>query len=49
MRQAWRNFIGFVASGIASLGVLLPLAALAVAAWLLVRRIKPSLARRHEA
>jgi hypothetical protein len=49
MRQAWRNFIGFVASGIASLGVLLPLAALAVAAWLMVRRIKPSLAKRHEA
>ena len=49
MRQAWRNFIGFVASGIASLGVLLPLAALAVAAWLMVRRIKPSLGKRHEA
>ncbi|HTA75095.1 MAG TPA: DUF4349 domain-containing protein [Gemmatimonadaceae bacterium] len=38
-RQAWRNFIGFVASGIASLGVLLPLAALIVASGLIARRL----------
>jgi hypothetical protein len=37
--QAWHNFVGFVAAGIASLGVLLPLAALAVGAWLIARRL----------
>lgn len=37
--QAWHNFIGFVAAGIASLGVLLPLAALGVAGWFVARRL----------
>src|SRR5579862_1891636 len=37
--QAWRNFIGFVATGIASLGVLLPLMALTVGAWIIGRRV----------
>jgi hypothetical protein len=37
-RQAWRNFIGFVASLIAAMGVLLPLAAIvAVIGWLVWR------------
>jgi hypothetical protein len=37
--QAWHNFVGFVAAGIASLGVLLPLAALVVGAGLIARRL----------
>lgn len=39
VRQAWHNFVGFVAAGIASLGVLLPLATLTVGAWVLGRRV----------
>jgi hypothetical protein len=38
VRQAWRNFVGVIAVGIASLGVLVPLGAVGVGAWLLVRR-----------
>jgi hypothetical protein len=37
--QAWRNFVGLVAGGIASLGVVLPLAALIVGSGLIVRRL----------
>ena len=33
LRRAWRNFVGLVAGLIASLGVLIPLAAIALAAW----------------
>jgi hypothetical protein len=40
-RQAWRNFVAFVAGFIALLGVLVPLAALAYVAWLVVRRLRP--------
>ena len=40
-REAWRNFVGFVAGLIASLGVLIPLGVLAFAGWLLVRRWAP--------
>ncbi len=37
-RQAWRNFIGFIAGAIAAMGVLLPLAAVvATAGWLVWR------------
>ncbi|HMI57689.1 MAG TPA: hypothetical protein VK511_06560, partial [Gemmatimonadaceae bacterium] len=37
-RQAWRNFIGFVASTIAALGTLLPLGAIVGAiGWLVWR------------
>lgn len=37
-RQAWRNFIGFIASAIAAMGVLLPLAAIvSVLGWLVWR------------
>jgi hypothetical protein len=32
IRQAWRNFVGFISGGIALLGILVPLAALAVVA-----------------
>jgi hypothetical protein len=37
--QAWHNFVGFVAAGIASLGVLLPLAVITVGAWVVGRRV----------
>jgi hypothetical protein len=40
-REAWRNFVGFVAGGIASLGVLIPLGALIFVGWLGVRRLVP--------
>lgn len=36
-KQAWRNFVGVLTTIIASLGVLVPLAAIAVGTWLLVR------------
>jgi len=39
LRQAWRNFVGLVAGGIASLGILLPLAALLAGAGLIARRL----------
>ncbi|MEW5931327.1 MAG: DUF4349 domain-containing protein [Gemmatimonadota bacterium] len=39
-RQAWRNFVGFVAGFIASLGILVPLGVILWAAWLLLRRIR---------
>ena len=41
-REAWRNFVGFVAAGIASLGVLIPLGVLVFVGWLGVRRFVPS-------
>ena len=41
LRDAWRNFVGFVAGFIASLGVLVPLGALAFVGWLVVRRWAP--------
>ena len=40
IRQAWRNFVGFVSAIIASLGVLIPLAALAVAGWVIYKRAR---------
>ena len=40
IRQAWRNFVGFLAWAIASLGVLVPVAALAVAGWYVYRRLR---------
>jgi hypothetical protein len=39
LRQAWRNFVGFLAQFIASLGVMLPVAALVVGGLLGVRRL----------
>jgi hypothetical protein len=41
-RAAWRNFVGFIAGLISFLGVLVPLAALGVLIWWLVRRIWPN-------
>ncbi len=40
LRQAWRNFIGFIAWMIASMGILIPAAAIALLAWLVYRRIQ---------
>ena len=37
-RQAWRNFIAFIAAFIASLGILIPLGAIAAVAWFVYRR-----------
>jgi hypothetical protein len=46
-RQAWRNFVGFLAGFIASLGILIPLGLLALAGWLVLRRIW-RFRRRHD-
>jgi len=40
LRQAWRNFIGFIAWMIASMGILIPAAAIALLVWLVYRRIQ---------
>lgn len=39
-RQAWRNFVAFVAAFIASLGFLVPLGAILFVAWLAFRRLR---------
>jgi hypothetical protein len=39
-RQAWRNFVTLLALGVQSLGILLPLGALAVIAVLATRRFR---------
>lgn len=38
LRRAWRNFLALIAGSIAALGVLIPLAAVGVAAWAVYRR-----------
>lgn len=43
--QAWRNFVSLLAAVIASLGVLIPLAALGILAWVGVRRLRPVLVK----
>lgn len=40
IRQAWRNFVGFISAVIASLGVLIPLAAVGFAGWLIYKRLR---------
>ncbi len=40
-RDAWRNFVGFVAAFISALGILVPLGALGLAAWVVIRRFVP--------
>ncbi len=40
LRRAWRNFISLVAGLIAALGVLIPLALIALAGWAGYRRWK---------
>jgi hypothetical protein len=38
LRRAWRNFVGLVAALIASLGVLIPVGAIAAGGWVVYRR-----------
>ena len=45
-RQAWRNFVGFVAWAIAASGILVPLLLLLVLAWLAWHRWGPRIERR---
>jgi hypothetical protein len=40
IRQAWRNFVGFISAGIALLGVLIPLGVLALVGWVVYRRVR---------
>lgn len=40
IRAAWRNFVGFISAGIASLGILIPLGVLAVLGWTIYRRLR---------
>lgn len=40
LKQAWRNFVGFIAWFIASLGVLIPFGALSIAGWYVFRRFR---------
>ncbi|MEO5580533.1 MAG: DUF4349 domain-containing protein, partial [Gemmatimonadaceae bacterium] len=40
LRQAWRNFVGFIAWGIASLGVLIPAGLLIAAGWIGYKRVR---------
>ena len=39
-RQAWRNFVGFLTTVIASLGILIPLGVVAFVAWVAYRRVR---------
>ena len=39
-RQAWRNFVLLLAFGVQSLGVVLPLGTIAIAVWILTRRLR---------
>ncbi len=41
-RQAWRNFVTLLAVLVQSLGVVIPLGAIAAAAWLATRRFRPT-------
>ena len=40
IRAAWRNFVGFVAAAIASLGILIPLGLLALLGWIIYKRVR---------
>jgi uncharacterized protein DUF4349 len=45
-KQAWRNFVALVATLIRSLGIVIPLGALAALAWFTARRLKTAVAPR---
>ncbi|HYW06977.1 MAG TPA: DUF4349 domain-containing protein [Longimicrobium sp.] len=45
-RDAWRNFVGFIAWFIAALGFLIPFSVILVALWWIARRIRRALPRR---
>ncbi|MFN2604214.1 MAG: DUF4349 domain-containing protein [Gemmatimonadaceae bacterium] len=40
IRAAWRNFVGFISAGIASLGILIPLGVLALLGWIIYKRAR---------
>jgi hypothetical protein len=40
LKTAWRNFVGFVAGFIASLGFIIPLLVLVALVWYLVKRMR---------
>jgi len=41
LRQAWRNFVTLLAVFISALGIVIPLGAIAGAAWFVLRRWRP--------
>ncbi|HWL40866.1 MAG TPA: DUF4349 domain-containing protein [Gemmatimonadaceae bacterium] len=47
VRRAWRNFVGLIAGLIASLGILIPLGALAALAWIGYRRWRKDATREN--
>ena len=49
VRGAWRNFVGFIAGLIESMGVLIPIVAIGALIWWLVRRIRRSRPARSDA
>jgi hypothetical protein len=40
IRAAWRNFVAFIAGSIALLGILIPLAAIAIGGWIVFKKIR---------
>lgn len=44
-REMWRNFVGFTAAAIASLGILAPVALITAVAWALIRRWRKGVAK----
>jgi hypothetical protein len=40
IRQAWRNFVSFIAGSIALLGILVPLAAIVFGGWIIYRKVR---------
>jgi Domain of unknown function (DUF4349) len=40
IRQAWRNFVGFIAAGIAVSGIIIPLAAVILVGWVVYNRVR---------
>jgi len=39
-RQSWRNFVALLSIAVQSLGVVIPLGALAFAVWVVVKRVR---------
>jgi len=40
IRQAWRNFVGFISASIAAAGIIIPLAILIFVGWIVYKRIR---------
>ena len=45
-RQSWRNFVALLAIAVQSLGVIIPLGALALAAWFVTKRVRREVKQR---